>query len=457
MRNKQEVIPSGYLFTNKMLWGMILPLIAEQFLNIFIGLSDSIMVATAGEAAVSAVSLVDSVMILLVNVFTAVSTGGGIIAGQMIGMKRKDKGCEVTEQTLFFTLGLSFVVMAVMYLGRELIFIQVFGQAEAAVLSNAKTYYMIMSASVPFLALYNVGASTYRVMGNAKLPMFMSLVMNIIHFVGNYLLIYVLHMGIAGAGISSLLSRAFAGILMIRFAMRKENAIHIRTLRIKPASEVIRKIMTIAIPFGVENSLFQLGKILVLSLVTGLGTAAITANAVASNVGSFAVLIGSSMAVALSIVAAQSVGVGEFEQVRFYTRKIMKNAYLILLIVNILIILSIPLLVRLYQLSNETEDIVRQLLMYHSVCVVLLWPASFMLPPTLRAANDVKYCMVIAVCSMWIFRIGFSYLLVQGFQLGILGVWIAMSLDWGVRAIFYVIRYRGKKWESAYLAAPPLE
>lgn len=452
MRNKQEVMPQGYLFTDKMLWGMILPLIAEQFLTISIGLIDSVMVATAGEAAVSAVSLVDSVMILLINVFTAVAAGGGIVAGQMIGMKRKDKGCEVTEQTLFFTVGLSFIVMAVMYLGREIIFTQVFGQAEAAVQNNAKIYYMIMSASVPFLALYNVGASTYRVMGNAKLPMLMSLMMNVVNFVGNYLLIYVLDIGIAGAGISSLLSRIISGILMVILIMRKENDIHIRTLQIRPVFDVMKKIMSIAVPFGVENSLFQLGKILVLSLVTGLGTAAITANAVASNVGGFAVLMGTSMGVALSIVAAQSVGAGDFEQVRYYTRKIMKNVHGILLGMNILIILSLPWVIDLYKLSSETEELVKQLLVYHSVCVVLVWPASFMLPPTLRAANDVKYCMVIAVCSMWIFRIGFSYVLVQKFQLGILGVWVAMSLDWLVRAIFYIIRYRGKKWEVAYLA-----
>ena len=431
---------------------MIIPLIAEQFLTISIGMIDSVMVAPIGETAISAVSLVDSVMILLVNVFTAVATGGGIIAGQMLGMKRADKGSKVVEQTLFFSVASAMLVMGIMYLGRSFIFSYLFGKAEVEVLQHASIYYLIMSSSVPFLALYNVGASTYRMMGNAKLPMMMSLAMNLINLIGNYLLIKVFGMGIAGAAVSSLCSRIFSGVLITKLIMNKQNVLHIRTLWIKPSMDILKKIMAIAIPFGIENSLFQLGKILVLSLVTGLSTAAITANAIANNVGSYAVVMGSSIGVALSIVAAHCVGAQDFKQVRYYTKKLISYAYGVLFVTNVLIIMALPVIMWLYKISNETEVLVRQLLIYHSVCVVLVWSPSFMLPSALRAASDVKFCMVVAVGSMWIFRIALSYVLVQMVGLGILGVWVAMTTDWLVRAILFTLRYRGDKWQTNYLA-----
>lgn len=445
---KTKLDTRQYLFSAKALWLMIAPLIIEQLLTTSIGMIDSVMVASVGETAVSAVFLVDTVMILLINFFVAIATGGGIVAGQKLGMKRADQGSKVIEQTLLFAVTLSLFIMMVMYIGRNFIFTHVFGEVEFEVFRNARTYYLIMSGSIPFLALYVVGASAYRAMGNAVTPMIMSLAMNIIHLVGNYVFIHVLHNGIAGAAFSSLLSRIFSGVLTIWLLRRKKKTLHISTFVIRPTLDIIKEIMQIAIPFGVENSLFQLGKILTLSLVTSLGTAAITANAIASNVGSYAVLIGASMGVALSIVTAQCVGAKDFVQVRYYVKKIMKYAYLILFVVNAIIIIGLPAIMWLYKLSPGTEELVKQLIIYHSICAVFIWPPSFMIPSALRAASDVKYCMVVAVCSMWVFRIGFSYVLVRIFDYGIVGVWMAMTFDWLVRAVLYFVRYYGKEWEQ---------
>ena len=439
-----------YMFSNKDLRKMIFPLIIEQFLNISIGMIDSVMVAGTGEAAVSAVSLVDTVMILLVNMFTALAAGGGIVAGHAIGRKNREEGCDVAEQTLLFTVSMAIIIMTAMYLFKNWIFSAVFGDISDELLKNCNIYYSIMAASIPFLALYNVGASTCRSIGNSKLPMMMSFIMNIVHLIGNYILINIYGLGVAGAATSSLFSRIFSGVAIVLLLRNKKLFIHFRSFKIKLKKDVLKKIMRIGIPYGIESSLFQIGKILVISLVAELGIASITANAVAGTIGSFALLLGSSLNVAMSIVTAQCVGTGDFEQVKYYTKKIFKYAYGLLAVMNILIMLGLPVILRLYDLTDETTLLVRQLTFYHCICVMTIWPLSFMIPPVLRAANDVAYCMVVSVASMWIFRIAFSYFLVKNLELGILGVWIAMTVDWVIRGVLFGIRYKSGKWWHKY-------
>ena len=438
----------NYLFSGKELRKLIIPLVVEQFLTIMIGTIDSIMVSDVGEAAVSAVSLVDSIMILLANLFVALATGGGIIAGQAIGRKRKQEGCESTEQTVLFSVLVGIFVTGIMLLGKNWIFGTVFGNITEDVFRNCNIYYSIVAFSVPFLALYNAGASMYRAMGESKTPMITSFFMNVIHVIITFTLVKVFQIGIAGAGISSLFSRIFSGLVMLWLISNKEKILHIRTLKIKPNVNILKKIMYIGVPFAIESSLFQVGKIWVLSLIASLGTAAIAANAVSGTIAGFAVMAGSSLGVAMSIVTAQCVGAGDMEQVKYYVKKLMKYAYGFLMVVNVLIFLAIPLILNAYQLSDETARIVRQLIIYHSIGVVTIWPLAFMFPNVLRAANDVTYCMIVSIASMWIFRIGFSYLFVLTFQVGVIGVWIAMTLDWVVRGTLFTLRYKSGKWKT---------
>ena len=437
-----------YLFSNRDLWQLIIPLIIEQFLLIFVGLADSIMVASVGEAAVSAVSLIDTIMVLIINLFTALATGGAIIAGQALGRRSQEDSCEAAEQTLLFSALLSLVITAIMYGGKWFILNVVFGQIEAEVMYNCDLYLMIVSASIPFLAVYNAGAAMFRAMGNSKTPMKMSLAMNSINLFGNAILLYGLKWGIEGAAIPTLLSRVFAGLWMLFLIQRKKYTIHVRSLtglKLKP--RLMGKILHLGIPYALENSMFQLGKIIVLSLVTSFGTASIAANAVSNSIAMFAILGGMSINYALSSVSARCVGANDFEQVRYYTRKLMKYDYIILLVSNVLVVLALPFIIFIYNLSPETSAMVREIILMHSVCAIFIWAPSFTIPNTLRAANDVTFCMVVSVVSMWIFRIGFSYILGQYAQLGVLGVWMAMIIDWAVRSVFFIARYRGTKWQ----------
>lgn len=437
------------LFSNRDLRKLIVPLVIEQFLAITVGLADSIMVSWVGEAAVSAVSLIDTIMVLLINTFTALGTGGAIVAGQALGRQKEREGCRATEQLVLVAAAFATLVMALVYLGKWFILHVVFGQIEPDVMANCNTYLVIVAASAPFLAVYNAGAAVRRGMGDSKTPMITSLIMNGLNLAGNAILLYGLGWGIEGAAIPTLLSRVFAGFCMLALLKDPKKTLHIDSYRkIRPDWQLIRKILRIGIPYGLENSMFQLGKIVVLSLVSGFGTISITANAVANIVSTFAILAGTSMGYALSAVTAQCVGARDYGQVRYYTRKLMLFSYIGLWVMNLLIFALLPVITRAYNLTPDTTRLASQLVIYNGVCSMVIWPCSFTLPNTLRAASDASFCMVVALFSMWTFRVAASFVLAQTFSMGVLGVWIAMTLDWLVRSIIFVIRYRGDHWQT---------
>ncbi len=439
-------------FSNADLRKLIVPLIIDQFLQAFVGLADSIMVASVGEAAVSGVSLIDTVMVLILNIFTALATGGAVIAGQLLGKKREEMACKATNQLLSFTLKASLAVMMVCYLGRNFITHVVFGKIDADVLYNCNVYLLIVFASIPMTALYNAGASIFRAMGNSAVAMKISLLMNAINLCGNAILIFGFHRGVEGVAIPTLVSRIVACVVMLSLLNNQKHVLHIyHPFSFKTDRNLLKKILYIGIPNGLENSMFQLGKILVLSIVTGFGTASIAANAVSNNVATFAVLPGMSIGFAMLTVTAQCVGAGDFEQVHYYTKKLMKTAYAALCIMNILVVLAIPFIIKIYGLSAEASEYAYRILIYHSACVVTIWPLSFSLPNTLRAAADVKYAMVLSIISMWVFRIGFSIVLGVYLHMGVFGVWVAMTIDWLVRSICFTIRYIRGKWKHASL------
>ena len=439
-----------YLFTNKELYRLIIPLLIEQFLAIFVGLADSVMVASVGETAVSAVSLIDTIMILLINIFVAFATGGAIVAGQALGRKNREEGCEAAEQTLLFSVIFSIIITAIVYAGKWFILHVVFGKIEPDVMANCNLYLMIVTISIPFLAVYNSGAAMYRAMGDSRTPMTMSLVMNGINIAGNALMLYGLGCGVEGAAIPTAVSRVFAGIWMLFRICDRRKEIHVRTIRgLRIKWHIMKKILHLGIPFCMENSMFQLGKILVLSLVSGFGTTSIAANAVCNSVCSFAILGGMSMGYALSSVTARCVGAGDYEQVRYYTRKLLMFSYIALIAINIVIVSLLPAIISIYNLSAETGQIASRIILYHGFCAITIWAPSFTLPNTLRAANDVGYCMWISMFSMWVFRIGFSFILGKYLGWGVFGVWVAMTIDWVVRAVCFIVRYRGKHWEMS--------
>lgn len=447
MKVKQE--KSHYLFDNKALTALILPLIIEQFLAVLVGMADSIMIASVGEAAVSGVSLVDQVMLLIINLFGALATGGAVVAGQYLGRKNPEEADKAANQLIWFVTILAVGVMGLVYLGKNMILQGVFGQIEPDVMEYANTYLLIVTASVPFIALYNGGAAIFRTMGNSKITMTVSLIMNAINVVGNAILIYGFHCGVEGVAIPTLVSRMTAAILITVLLLNEKQVLHLqKTLRYRPEKETIKKILKIGIPNGLENSMFQLGKVLVLSLVSTFGTYAIAANAVCNVLASFQILPGMALSLAVTSVISRCVGAKDYEQVSYYTKKLLAISYISMFVTTIVICVALPFIMDVYNLSPETAKVAEEIMIFHSVSCVLIWTPAFTLPSVLRATGDAKTCMLISIPCMWIFRIGFSYILGKYFGMGVFGVWVAMVIDWVVRVIFFVLRYCRGKWKT---------
>lgn len=445
-----QKINGELLFTNKYLVKLMWPLFVEQLLIFAVGLLDSIMVASVGEAAVSAVSLVDSLMVLIINIMTALATGGAVVVGQYLGQRKESEAKVAADQLVLFALLLSLVIIAVMYIFRELIMSLIFGRIEADVAHYCDVYYLIVMASVPFISVYNAGAALFRSTGNSKVSMKVSILMNMINVAGNAVLIYGLHRGVEGVAIPTLVSRIVAAVVIYILLRNSADEVHIsRKFVFRPQWDYIKKILKIGIPNSVENSMFQLGKLILLSMISGFGTASIAANAVGNAVSMVAVLPGMAMGYGVVSVISVCVGAGDYLQVRFYTRKLMKWVYAAMFISNAAIILALPYIIRVYGLSDETAELAVRIIMINCVSAVFIWPLSFTVPNVLRAAGDVRYTMITGVISMWVFRILFAVVVSRFMGAGVTGVWAAMIVDWAVRSVFFCIRYRGGKWKHS--------
>lgn len=437
------------MFTRKDLTRLLVPLVIEQLLAVTVGMADTIMIAKRGEEAVSGISAVDAICVLLIGLFSALATGGAVVAAQYIGQKNREKAREAANQLVLSVAFLSMILMIVSLIGNEAILQLIYGKLSPKTMSNARTYFYLVAVSFPFIAIYNAGAALFRAMGNSKISMKVSLWMNIINITGNALLIFCFGMGVAGAGISTLLSRMIAAMIVILRLRNQENPICIEhNFRFGYQPQMIKRILHIGIPNGLENSIFQFGKLLLGSLIAQYGEVGMTANAIGNSVASFNCIPGSAIGLAMITVVGQCVGAGKLDQAKKYTWKLLKYASLSMLVVNLLVLVSINPIVNLFEAQEATKELATKLLVYHCICCIIIWPAAFTLPNALRAANDVKYTMFTSIFSMWIFRVGFSFILAQNFGLGVFGVWVAMTIDWVFRAIFFLVRMVSGGWKK---------
>ena len=448
MRAKEEV--QGIFYSNADLKKLILPLIMEQLLAILVGMLDTVMISGVGEAAVSGVSLVDNINILVIQVFSALATGGAVVAGHALGQRREEEAGRSAWQMVLFLLYASAATTVVLIGAHKAILRAIFGQVEAGVMASATTYLIITGLSICPLALYNGCAALFRAMGNSKITMYISLLMNLLNLVGNATLIFVFKMGVAGAAISTTVSRTVAALLIFYLLFQEDRVIHFRNrVTARMNFGLIKRILYIGVPNGLENSLFQLGKILLLSLVSTFGTSAIAANAVCGTIANFNILPGMAINLALLSVVSYCIGAGDYEQTRIYTKKLMRLTNVCMIAVSVAMILLCRIMLLLYHLTPETEALAVQVIRFHAFMCMFAWVPSFTLPNTLRAAGDVIWTMGISIVSMWVFRIGTAYFFSNVFQLGLIGIWIAMTIDWMFRGCCYWLRFRSGMWERA--------
>lgn len=435
------------LFSKSDIKKLVIPLLIEQLLAVLVGMADIIMVSSAGEAAVSGVSLVDLINVLINTIFAALGTGGAVVASQLIGARDEKKAKASANQLIYMALVISVIVMILSLILRKGLLRLLFGSVDDDVMDSAIIYFTISALSYPAIAVYNGGAALFRSMGNSRVSMIASAIMNVINICGNAICVYGLHMKVAGVAIPSLISRVFAAALMIILLHNRNRIIYFEQLwHFKVDWSMMKRIISIALPSSVENSMFQLGRLLLVSMISTFGTAQIASNAVANTLDGFGIIPGQAIGLAMITVVGQCVGADDWDQVRFYLKKLMKMAYLFMFITNACLLVGLKWILLLYNLSPEANWYAFVLVLIHASCAILLWPASFTLPNALRAANDVRMTMIISIFSMMVFRLGFSYIFGVIMGLGIIGVWIAMVIDWIFRIICFVSRTRKKIW-----------
>ena len=437
------------LYSNQALKMLLLPLVIEQVLVMLVGMVDTVMVASAGEAAVSGVALVDMVNYLIITVMAALTTGGSVIISQYAGSRQPEQAERSAGQLMMVTLLLSAAILAVCLLGRDAILRLFFGSVEADVMAAAQTYFMITACSFPFLGIYDAGAALYRVMGKTSVTMYVSLIMNVINVIGDFIGVSVLHAGVAGVAVPTLLSRAFAAVVMSRLAFRRQNSIPLYWHHILMwDAPIIRRILHIAVPNGVENGLFALGKVLVTSIVAGFGTVQIAANGVANSVDQIAIIVVNAVNLAMVPVVGQCVGASDYTQAAHYTKKLMKISYIFTAVLGLAVCVLLPVLLPLYGLSADTLRLAALLIVLHNALALLLHPTSFNLANSLRAAGEARFTMIVGICSMIVFRLGSALLFGKLLGLRIIGVWFAMGMDWLARSVAFAVRYKSGKWKE---------
>ena len=436
---------SKKLFSRKELLKLILPLMIELALTLLVGMIDSVMVSSVGEAAVSGVSLIDTVFQLLIYVFAAFGTGGAVVAGQYLGAGKKEEARAVSGQLVWFSGLVSIGIMGLIYLIRKFLLTVVFGAITPEVYGCANSYLLVVALSIPALSVYESGAAIFRTMGNSKITMYLSAMMNFINICGNAVFIYILKFKTA----ATVISRYAAAIVIICLLLQKKRVLYLeKTLRYKPDGRQIKKILSIGVPNGIENGLFQAGKIILASLVADFGTSAITANAICQTVASIQVIPGSSMQLAATTVIARCIGAKDVKQAQYYNRVLLVLSYIALFVFCGGMWLALPVILKWYHLSQATAGLTSQMVFVHTAGAVLIWSLTFVLPASMRAAGDVRFAMIISVVSMWIFRIGAAYLFAGPLGIGAMGVWLAMVCDWLFRAVVFSIRWLSGKWKA---------
>ena len=438
------------MFTNRQLVALMWPLLLEQLLAITVGLADSLMVATVGDAAISAVSLVDSISNLMIYIFSAMATGGAAVAGQYIGQRQKEDACNAGQQLIALLGAVSIFFVALLYLFRTQILTVMFGHIEPDVMAATNTYYLYVMASIPGIALYNGGAALFRTMGHSDVSLKVSLLMNSINVIGNAVLIFGFGMDVAGVAIPTLVSRTVAAIVILSLLFNRDLMLHLSDIRgFRVDMRLMKNIFYIGVPSGVENGMFQLGRLVLFSLISTFGTASMVANAIGNTISNFNCFAGQAINLGLAAVVSQCVGAGEFDQARAYLKKIAKWTYGIMAAVNLTIIALLPLIMRVYNVSPEAEKLAVTVTLIHGISSIFIWVPAFMVPGFLRAAGDAGFTMLASMLTMWVVRVMLAYVLGKYMGYGVIGVWFAHAIvDWSVRSVIFFLRYRSGKWET---------
>lgn len=435
------------MFSNKDLRNLIIPLFIEQFLLMFVGIADTFAVSFSGDADVSGVSLVTSFNTVLIFLFTALSSGGAVIISQYIGGKNKKAASRSAGQLLMISTVISMIMAALILVFRTQLLRLLFGKIEADVMAACESYLWITTLSLPFLAIYDAGAALCRSIGKTNVTMNVSVIANVINVIGNCIGVFVLKTGAAGVAWPSLISRVFSAAVITFFCFRKKNSVRYQVRDVFAwDGSLLRKVMGIVLPNGVENGVHQLVKVALSSMVALFGTYQIAANGLAQSIWSLASVMGLAMAPVYTTVIGQCMGAADIDAANFYFKKLNKITLLLSVLWNALVFVVTPLIVRCSAISPEAKELVIWLVLINNIFNGLAYPFAGSLGNGLRAAGDVKFTMIVSITLTIAARLFFSTLFGLWLGWGVISVAVGMSLDLVLRGAIFIRRLKSQKW-----------
>ncbi len=435
------------MFSNKDLKDMIIPLFFEQLLVMLVGIVDTFVVSYCGEAAVSGVSLVNSFNTIFIFLFTALASGGAVVISQYIGHKDQKNSIRASSQLLMFSCVFSVFVSIIVLSFDKVLLTILFGKVENNVMDACMIYLKISAFSYPALAIYNAGASLYRSMAKTNMIMYISIASNIINVIGNIIGVYILKAGVAGVAIPSLIARLFSAIVITYLCFNRSLKTYYTHKDILMwDKEILKKVLNIAIPNGIENGIFQFIKVALSSVVALFGTYQIAANGIAQSIWSLAALMNSTMAPVFITVIGQCMGANDIQAADQYFKILMKWTVILAVGWNIFVFAITPIFLQFYNISNQTKEMIIWLVLIHNIFNGFALPYSGALSNGLRAAGDIKFTMIVSILSTVLGRFIFSILLGVYLDLGVIGIALAMCLDWTIRGVIFYFRYQSKVW-----------
>lgn len=448
---QKPISPKERLFSDSQLWQMMVPLFIEQILVVALGIADTFMVSFLGEAEVSGVALVDQVNLIFLYILIALSSCGAVIVSQYLGAGDRENGNCGAGQLLSsaaFT-GISLAALAGLFY--EPFFSLLFGNVEPPVMAAAAEYMKICLFSYPALGIYHAGAAIQRSLGNTSCTMKISAASNGINIIGNILGLFVFHAGIAGVAVPTVLARWFSAIVVTMLTFSQERPVYYEWKMIFSCHrDMIRRILAVAIPNAIENGFFQLMKVLLVGIVALFGTSQMAANGVAQSIWSLAAMFGVTMGYVYVTVIGRCMGAGMKEAAAYYFRKLSHMTLGLSVFWNLLVLIAAFLALQWYPLTEETRQLVLVLVVLHNLCNAFFFPFSQPLAFGLRAAGDVKVPMYITIFATFC-RVALSVILGIWLDMGVVGVTLAMCLDWLFRALLMVKRWQEGAWETKQL------
>lgn len=444
---KHSVDKNNLLFSNKALVALLIPIVVEQLLNSFMGMIDTMMVSNVGSEALSGVSLVDSVNNLIVQLFSAMATGAAIVCSHYVGMRDKEGANNAAKQVVISVGVIALVITVFGITFKRQILGIIFGQIEPGVMENAVIYFFFTALSYPFLALFSAGSAIFRSCGNSRYPMTVSVISNVINIIGNYILIFTFDMGVTGAAIATLISRIFCMVAVyVALAKPRQDIVVNDYMNIRPDWSLIKTILAIGIPSGIENSMFQFGKLAIQSTVSTMGTAVIAAQAMTNILESLNGIFGLGVGMCLMTVVGQCMGAGRKEEARYYIIKLCIIAEVGITISCLLVYAMLRPVTVIAGMESTSAALCIEMMTAITIVKPLIWTGSFVPAYGLRAAGDVRFSMTTSIITMWGCRVALCIFLVKTYNMGPMAVWYGMFADWALRSVIFFSRFLSGKW-----------